>query len=94
MKQLREGTAMASNEVKLWNGKTVPRLGIGTWVMGGEQYASGKPTGWANVDDAVSIRTLHTAFDLGVRVIDTSDQYGAGHSESVIAQGLHRQRSW
>ena len=36
-----------------------------------------------------SLRTLHTAFDLGVRIVDTADQYGAGHAERVIAQAIH-----
>ena len=79
---------MAINNVTLWNGKNVPRMGIGTWVMGGEQYWNGQPTGWAGVDDATSLRTLHTAFDMGIRIIDTADQYGAGHAEYIIAQAL------
>jgi aryl-alcohol dehydrogenase-like predicted oxidoreductase len=80
---------MKMQNITLWNNKSVPRMGIGTWVMGGEQFWNGQPTGWAGVDDAVSLRTLHTAFDLGVRVIDTADQYGAGHAERVIAQAIH-----
>ena len=79
---------MKITDITLWNGKTVPRIGIGTWVMGGEQYWDGQATGWANVDDATSIRTLHTALEIGVRIIDTADQYGAGHSEEIIAQAL------
>jgi aryl-alcohol dehydrogenase-like predicted oxidoreductase len=76
------------NDVRLWNGKTVPRIGIGTWVMGGEQYWNGQPTGWADVDDATSIRTLHTAFDMSLRIIDTADSYGGGHAEQIIARAL------
>ena len=56
--------------------------------MGGEQYWNGQATGWAGVDDAESLRTLHTAFDMGVRIIDTADQYGAGHAEQVVARAL------
>ena len=79
---------MTMPKITLWNNKSVPRMGIGTWVMGGEQFWNGQPTGWAGVDDAVSLRTLHTTFDLGVRIIDTADQYGAGHAEKVIAQAI------
>ena len=79
---------MTMKQITIWNGKTIPRIGIGTWVMGGDQYADGKPTGWSGVDDAESLRTLHEAFDLGVRIIDTADQYGAGHSETMIARAL------
>lgn len=72
----------------LWNGKTVPRIGIGTWVMGGAQRWGEQSTGWSGVDDAESLATLREAFDLGVRVIDTADQYGGGHAERIIARGL------
>lgn len=76
------------DEITTWNGKTAPRIGIGTWVMGGEQYWEGKPTGWAGVDDNDSLKTLHTAFDMGVRIIDTANSYGGGHSEEIIAKAL------
>ena len=76
------------NNIVLWNGKTAPRLGIGTWVIGGMQYSAGKPIGWGYVDDAMSIRTLHAAFDMGVRIIDTSVSYGAGHAERIIARAI------
>ncbi len=76
------------NNIVLWNGKTAPRIGIGTWVLGGMQYSGGKPIGWGNVDDATSVRTLHAAFEMGVRIIDTSVSYGAGHAERIIAQAI------
>ncbi|HEV7252044.1 MAG TPA: aldo/keto reductase [Mesorhizobium sp.] len=72
----------------LWNGKTVPRIGIGTWVMGGAQRWGEQSTGWSGVDDNESLATLHEAFDMGVRIIDTADQYGGGHAEEIIAQAL------
>jgi aryl-alcohol dehydrogenase-like predicted oxidoreductase len=82
-------TSISTEEVTLWNDKQVPRIGIGTWVMGGMQYSGGKPIGWGDVDDDTSVRTLHTAFDMGVRIIDTSVSYGAGHAENVIARAIH-----
>ena len=75
-------------KVELWNGKTAPRIGIGTWVMGGEQFWDGAPTGWSGVDDAESLAALHAAFERGVRIIDTADQYGGGHAEAVIEQAI------
>ncbi|WP_299149552.1 aldo/keto reductase [uncultured Tateyamaria sp.] len=80
--------SVATEEITLWNDKQVPRIGIGTWVMGGMQYSGGKPIGWGEVDDNTSVRTLHTAFDMGVRIIDTSVSYGAGHAEDVIARAI------
>jgi len=79
---------MALDEIKLWNGKSVPRMGIGTWAMGGKQYSKGKFIGWGSADDATSVCTLHTAFEKGVRIIDTSSSYGAGHSERIIARAI------
>jgi len=79
---------MALDEIKLWNGKSVPRMGIGTWAMGGKQYSKGKLIGWGSADDATSVCTLHTAFEKGVRIIDTSSSYGAGHSERIIARAI------
>lgn len=76
------------NNITLCNGKSAPRIGIGTWVMGGMQYSGGKPIGWGDVDDDTSVRTLHTAFDMGVRIIDTSVSYGAGHAERTIARAI------
>ena len=40
------------------------------------------------VDDNESLHALHTAIDKGVNFIDTSDAYGLGHSEEVIAKFL------
>ncbi len=40
------------------------------------------------VDDNESIRALHAAVDNGINFIDTSDAYGVGHSEEVIAKFL------
>jgi aryl-alcohol dehydrogenase-like predicted oxidoreductase len=42
------------------------------------------------VDDEVSIRMIHTAVDAGIRLLDTADVYGAGHSEVVIGEALRR----
>lgn len=79
---------MHDMNLTLWNGKTVPRIGVGTWVMGGQQYWDGMSVGWDNVDDKESLDTLRTSFDMGVRIIDTAAQYGGGHSEIIIGQAL------
>lgn len=74
--------------IQTWNGKTVPRMGVGTWVMGGEQYWGDQATGWSGVDDDESVAALLAAFDCGVRIIDTADQYGGGHAERIIARAI------
>ncbi len=64
--------------------KSAPRLGLGCWAIGGPFFAGEQPIGWGEVDDAVSERAIRTALDLGIRLFDTADVYGAGHSESLL----------
>ncbi|MEN0086854.1 MAG: aldo/keto reductase [Pseudomonadota bacterium] len=77
-----------AEHITLWNGKTIPRIGIGTWVMGGEMYWGTAPVGWSNVSDSGSLEALSAAFDMGVRLIDSADIYGGGHSESIVGQAM------
>jgi aryl-alcohol dehydrogenase-like predicted oxidoreductase len=60
-------------------GLQVPVVGFGSITIGGF---------FGPVDDAVSIQALHAAIDAGMRFIDTSDAYGAGHSERIIGRFL------
>ena len=70
-----------------------PLMGIGTWAIGGPTWATdGKPIGWGEVDDTESIRAIHAALDAGVRLIDTADVYGAGHSERLIGRAIDGRR--
>ncbi|MFI5707846.1 aldo/keto reductase [Kribbella sp. NPDC051620] len=71
-------------------GRSTSALGVGCWAIGGPWVASGRPAGWGEVDDEVSIRMIHTAIDAGIRLLDTADVYGAGHSEVVVGEALRR----
>lgn len=73
----------------LWDGSTIPRLGLGCWAIGGPWMAGGEPAGWGVVDDRESVRAIHAAVAAGVRFFDTAQAYGAGHSERVLGQALH-----
>lgn len=65
-------------------GLTVPEIGLGCWQLGG---------GWGNDwDDGVAQQTLATAFETGVRFIDTADVYGDGASERSIGRFLQSHR--
>ncbi len=75
-------------DITLWDGRTIPRLGMGCWAIGGPFYAGDVPLGWGDVDDAESIRAIHRAIDLGIRFFDTASNYGAGHSEEVLGEAL------
>jgi aryl-alcohol dehydrogenase-like predicted oxidoreductase len=61
---------------------------MGCWAIGGPFWAGETPLGWGEVDDAESIRALHTALDLGVNFFDTANVYGAGHSERVLGRAF------
>jgi aryl-alcohol dehydrogenase-like predicted oxidoreductase len=40
------------------------------------------------VDDKESLAAIHRALDLGVRLFDTANVYGCGHSERVLGHAL------
>ncbi len=65
-------------------GKSAPRLGLGTWAIGGPFYAGEQPLGWGEVDDEVSKRAIEAGLEAGIRLFDTADVYGAGHAESLL----------
>lgn len=77
--------------ITLWDGRRIPRIGIGCWAIGGPFFMDGRPDGWGDVDDRVSLKALALAYDLGARLFDTSDAYGTGHSEELLGQAFaHR----
>jgi aryl-alcohol dehydrogenase-like predicted oxidoreductase len=57
----------------------------GLGCMGMSEYYGA--TNWDS-----SIDTLHQAVDLGVTLIDTADQYGAGHNEVLVGRGIADRR--
>ncbi|WP_199617681.1 aldo/keto reductase [Paenibacillus alkalitolerans] len=70
-------------------------LGIGCWAIGGPWHdaVTGQEYGWGEIDDSESIRAIHQAIDLGVTLIDTADNYGAGHSERIVGRAVQGKRS-
>ncbi len=67
---------------------TKPTLGLGCWAIGGPFNAGDTPVGWGEVDDATSIAAIHAGLDHGIRLFDTAQAYGTGHSESVLGTAL------
>ena len=51
------------------------RIGLGTWAIGDEEQ---------------SIRTVCTALDRGITLIDTAPVYGRGRSEEIVGKALAR----
>jgi aryl-alcohol dehydrogenase-like predicted oxidoreductase len=64
----------------------VPALGIGCWAIGGPDHNLGLPMGWSTATDAASVAGLERAYALGVRLFDTADVYGHGHSERLLGR--------
>ncbi len=77
------------------SGISVPPLGMGCWAIGGPFWAGEQPLGWGQVDDDESVRAVRQAFDLGIRLFDTADVYGTGHSERILGRALagHRDQA-
>ncbi|MBN2044487.1 MAG: aldo/keto reductase [Anaerolineales bacterium] len=74
------------------SGIEVSAMGLGCWAIGGPWTMNGSPAGWSEVDDNESIRAIHRAIELGVSFFDTAANYGAGHSEKLLAKALKGRR--
>jgi len=73
-------------------GIKISAAGLGAWAIGGEWTFDGGPAGWGKVDDAQSIRAIHTALEAGMNLIDTAANYGTGHSEEIVGQAVRDRR--
>jgi myo-inositol catabolism protein IolS len=63
-------------------GKTgwqVSTISMGCWGIGGQ---------WGPVAEDEAIRTIHTAIDLGINLLDTADAYGLGVSEELVGKAI------
>ncbi len=58
----------------------VSRIGLGTWAIGGWM--------WGGTDENESIRTIHTAVERGINLIDTAPAYGFGRSEEIVGRAI------
>lgn len=61
-------------------GKTVSRIGLGTWAIGGLE--------WGAVPDTDAVATILDALDRGINLIDTAPIYGHGHAEELIGKAI------
>ncbi len=70
--------------------RTIGRSGLSVFPLGlGCASASGS---YGPADDEQGVRLIHKALELGVNFLDTSDKYGWGHNESLIARALEGRR--
>lgn len=68
---------------KLPNGFEIPVLGIGTCLMGGEDYG---PPDYSN--DEMYINAIQEAIKLGYTHIDTAEIYGGNHTEELVGKAI------
>lgn len=66
--------------MRLWDGRQVPRIGVGCWAIGGVDYGE--------TFDHVSLAGLRLADEMGARVFDTAIAYGWGRSERLVGQAF------
>ncbi|RPI33099.1 MAG: aldo/keto reductase [Chloroflexota bacterium] len=66
------------------SGIEVPVISLGLWAIGGDE--------WGATDDRDSLETIEAALDAGINFFDTSDVYGAGHSENLLGQAMQGRR--
>jgi diketogulonate reductase-like aldo/keto reductase len=74
-------TSAAGRTVKFANGTIVPAVGQGTWHLGQGRHPP-----------AVEEEALRSGLSLGLRLIDTSGNYGGGRSEKLISHAIAGQR--
>lgn len=58
------------------------RICLGTWAIGGWM--------WGGTDESNSIKTILSALDLGINMIDTAPVYGFGVSEEIVGKAIEQ----
>jgi aryl-alcohol dehydrogenase-like predicted oxidoreductase len=61
-------------------GVPVSEIGFGVWTV--------STSWWGVTDEAVGLRLLRQAYDLGITFFDTADTYGNGLGETILAKAL------
>jgi diketogulonate reductase-like aldo/keto reductase len=61
------------------HGLTLPKIGFGTWKIGGQSSSNPKV-------DSISLAALRSALELGYTHIDTAETYADGHAEELIGR--------
>ena len=60
---------------------TIPKIGFGTWSIGGDSTANPKL-------DSASLTALRSALEIGYTHFDTAESYAAGHSEELVGRAV------
>jgi diketogulonate reductase-like aldo/keto reductase len=63
------------------HGISLPKIGFGTWSIGGDSYADPQL-------DSASLTALRAALDAGYTHFDTAESYASGHSEELVGRAI------
>jgi diketogulonate reductase-like aldo/keto reductase len=67
------------------HGVTLPKIGFGTWSLGGGSTADPSL-------DAASLAALRAALEVGYTHFDTAEYYAAGHCEELVGRAIRESR--
>lgn len=67
---------------KLKSGNVIPRLGLGTWMIGGTKERDPRN------DDEGQIKGVQKAIDNGFTFIRTAQNYAGGHCETLLGKAI------
>lgn len=59
-------------------------IALGTWAIGGWM--------WGGADENKAIRTIQTALDAGITIVDTAPIYGFGRAEEIVGKAIRGRR--
>ena len=67
------------NDIRLKDGTLLPRIGLGTWLLGDKTECRQQ-----------EIEALQAGIEVGIKVIDTAEMYGQGRSEQLVGQAISK----
>lgn len=67
------------------HGLSIPKIGFGTWNIGGGSYADPHA-------DPASLAALRAALEIGYTHFDTAESYAAGHSEELVGRAVRESK--
>lgn len=65
---------------------TLPKIGFGTWQIGGGSYADPSL-------DSASLAALRSALEIGYTHFDTAEGYAAGHCEELVGRATRESKA-
>ena len=65
---------------------TISEIGFGTAQIGGMSHIGGRHVGYPIIETSKALKILNNAYDIGINFYDTSDKYGDGKAERLLAK--------